>query len=86
MGLAEARRSWWTKGPSYTAIDLLTFQGAVGVRLGRHTGLTGGYRRTLIAYRWAAPQREKHILQVSVGMLGRCHGLWGHVTFHLLGL
>lgn len=86
MGLVGARRSWWTKGPSYTAMDSLSFQGAVDSRLGRLTGVTGGYR-TLIAYMRPAPQREKHILfyfKSEWGCLG--DAMVSGVTFHLLEL
>lgn len=86
MGLVW--RSWWTKGTSYTAMDSLSFKGAVGARLGRLTGLTGGYRRTLIPYSGLS-QREKHILFYfgsEWGCLGDAMVSLEHVTFHLLEL
>lgn len=70
-------------------MDSLSFQGAVGARLGRLTGLTGGYRRTLTVYRWPAPQREKHILfyfRSEWGCWGDAIVSGGHVTFHIFEL
>lgn len=60
----------------------------LGARLGRLTGLTGGYRRTLIAYSDLS-QREKHILfyfRSEWGCLGDAMVSLEHVTFHLLEL